>query len=87
MAARAANAPTACLNEAEVRDAVLSRIVIPQIQALRVARAETGGEAVGASLCHVNDALVYIIMTLTRDGKLRRVFVHGVTGKTIEGDK
>lgn len=72
-----------CLTEAEVREVVTNRVVIPQIQALRLARTSTGGDAIRASLCRVDGGLIYIITMLARDGKLERVRIKGETGEQL----
>jgi uncharacterized membrane protein YkoI len=86
-AARAADGAPECLTEAEVRDVVNNRIVIPQIQALRLARSTTGGDAIRASLCRVDDGFIYIITMLARDGKLERVRIKGETGEPLPANK
>ena len=82
-AARAAEGDPDCLTEAEVREVVTNRVVIPQIQALRVARSTTGGDAIRASLCRVDGGFIYIITMLARDGKLQRVRIKGETGEQL----
>ena len=76
-----------CLNEAEVREVVTNRVVIPQIQALRLARTTTGGDAIRASLCRMDGGLIYIITMLARDGKLERVRIKGETGERLPVQK
>lgn len=80
---RAAETAPDCLSEAEVREVVNSRVVIPQIQALRLARSTTGGDAIRASLCRVDGGLIYVITMLARDGKLQRVRIKGETGEPL----
>ncbi len=63
----------ACLTEAEIREEVAARRVVPQVAALRAARAAAGGEAVRARLCRGEAGLVYSITALKRDGKVVRV--------------
>ena len=79
----AAEADPDCLTEAEVREVVTNRVVIPQIQALRLARTTTGGDAIRASLCRIEGGLIYIITMLSRDGKLERVRIKGETGERL----
>lgn len=76
-----------CLTEAEVREVVTNRVVIPQIQALRLARTTTGGDAIRASLCRMDGGLIYIITMLARDGKLERVRIKGETGERLPVQK
>jgi NADPH-dependent curcumin reductase CurA len=42
------------------------------------------GEVVRASLCPKETGLVYIITTLTKDGKLNRIDINAVTGRPVE---
>lgn len=81
--ARAAETAPDCLSDAEVREVVNSRVVIPQIQALRLARSTTGGDAIRASLCRIDGGLIYVITMLARDGKLQRVRIKGETGEPL----
>jgi uncharacterized membrane protein YkoI len=73
----------ACLSAAEIRDAVQDKRVVPQVAALRAARAAVAGDAVRAHLCRKDGGLVYAITVLKKDGKVSRVFVDGPTGKVI----
>lgn len=82
--ARAAEAGAPeCLSEVEVREAVTAKKVVPQIAALRAARAKAGGEAVRARLCRDTEILVYRITALKRDGRVIRVVVDGASGKVL----
>jgi uncharacterized membrane protein YkoI len=73
----------ACLSDAELRDLVNSGQIVPQIYAFRTARNQTGGEVVRASLCPKEAGLVYMITTLSKDGKLNRIDISAVTGKPL----
>lgn len=73
-----------CLSDAELRDLVNSGQIVPQIYAFRTARAQSGGDVVRASLCPAETGLVYVITTLSKDGKLTRVTINAVTGKPVE---
>jgi uncharacterized membrane protein YkoI len=84
---RAAELEPDCLNEAEVREVVTNRVVIPQIQALRLARSTIGGDAIRASLCRTEGGLIYVITVLARDGKLERVRIKGETGEYLPAKK
>lgn len=81
--ARAEESVPDCLTEAEVREVVNNRVVIPQIQALRVARSTTGGDAIRASLCRSDGRLIYVFTMLALDGKLQQVRIQGETGEAI----
>jgi uncharacterized membrane protein YkoI len=72
-----------CLSDAELRDLVNSGQIVPQIYAFRTARNQTGGEVVRASLCPKEAGLVYMITTLSKDGKLNRIDISAVTGKPL----
>lgn len=87
VSAHAADLDEDCLSEAEVRDVVTNRVVIPQIQALRLARSSTGGDAIRASLCRVDGSFIYVITMLARDGKLQRVRIKGETGEQLPSSK
>jgi hypothetical protein len=73
-----------CLSDAELRDLVNSGQIVPQIYAFRTARTQTGGEVVRASLCPKEAGLVYMITTLTKDGKLSLIDINAVTGRPVE---
>jgi hypothetical protein len=75
---------TGCLSEGEIRDEVSAKRIVPQVVALRAARAAAGGEAVRARLCHGEGGLVYAITALKRDGKVLRIDVDAVSGRVIE---
>ncbi len=73
-----------CLREAEIHDEVGAKRVVPQIVALRAARAAKGGEPVRARLCRSETGLVYAITALKKDGKVVHVTVDAATGKVID---
>ncbi len=77
-------APANCLSDAELRDLVNSGQIVPQIYAFRTARNQMGGEVVRASLCPKETGLVYMITTLTKDGRLGRIEINAVTGKPMD---
>jgi hypothetical protein len=81
--AAAAPAPPACLSAQEIREAVQERRVVPQVAALRAARAAVAGDAVRARLCQRDGSLVYAITVLKKDGQVSRVYVDGPTGKVL----
>ena len=78
--------PQGCLSEAEIREEVAAKRIIPQVAALRAARAVAGGEVVKARLCRGDDGLVYAITSLKRDGKVLRIGVDAVTGRIVDRD-
>ena len=68
-------------------EVVTNRVVIPQIQALRLARSTIGGDAIRASLCRADGGFIYIITMLARDGKLERIRIKGETGEQLPAKK
>jgi hypothetical protein len=78
--------PSGCLSETEIRDEVAAKRVVPQVVALRAARAAGGGEVVRARLCRGQDGLIYAITALKRDGKVLRIDVDAATGRVIDGN-
>ena len=75
--------PTGCLSDSEIREEVAAKRVVPQLTALRAARAKMGGEAVRARLCREGNTLLYQITALKRDGKVVRIVVDAATGKVL----
>jgi hypothetical protein len=73
-----------CLSEAEIREEVTAKRIIPQVAALRAARAAGGGEAVRARVCRGEEGLVYAITSLKRDGKVLRIELDAATGHLVE---
>lgn len=73
-----------CLSEAEIREEVAAKRIIPQVAALRAARAASGGEAVRARVCRGEAGLVYAITSLKRDGKVLRIELDAATGRLVE---
>lgn len=75
-----------CLGEAEIHEEVGAKRVVPQIVALRAARAAKGGEPVRARLCRSESGLVYAITTLKKDGKVVHVTIDASSGKVLGSD-
>jgi len=83
----AADSPQrACLNKAEQRAAVADRKAIKLAQAVKTLR-ERGyrGELVKARLCRRDEALVYVLTLLARNGKVTRATVDAENGELING--
>ena len=74
----------ACLNERDVRRLVEAGTVVAPIAAIRAARAEVAGDAVGARLCRDGADHVYRVTLLTKDGTIIRVRVNGRTGRVAD---
>jgi hypothetical protein len=72
-----------CLNEAETREIVKSRHLIGPFAALKSAAAQRKAEAIRAKLCHAGDDFVYEITLLHSDGRLVRVLMDAVNGKSM----
>jgi hypothetical protein len=83
-AATPAEPQSACLNDRELRRLVEAGTVVPPIEAIRAARADAGGDAVGARLCRDGEDHVYRVTLLTKDGRIIRVAVNGRTGRVAE---
>jgi uncharacterized membrane protein YkoI len=74
----------ACVNDRDLRRLVENRTVVAPIAAIRAARAEVAGEAVGARLCRDGGDYVYRVTVLTKDGRIVRVGVDGRTGRPAD---
>jgi hypothetical protein len=85
--AMAADAPhRACLNKAEQRAAVASRLAIPLAQVIKSLHGHgRRTELVRARLCHRGEGLVYVLTLLARNGKVTRATVDAADGKLING--
>ena len=71
-----------CLEPGEMRETVADKkVVAPAIAVATARRAVPGGEIVRANLCRVENHLLYIIMTLRRDGRFVYVTIDAVSGK------
>jgi uncharacterized membrane protein YkoI len=70
-----------CLDQKATREAVASGRVVAPAVALKAARAASGGEAVRARLCHSDSRLVYVVTSLRRDGRVRRIHVDAASGR------
>ncbi|MFC6789504.1 PepSY domain-containing protein [Methylobacterium komagatae] len=84
--AQAALAPAprieTCLSPADMREEVGERRVIEPIAAIRAARTVIPrAEIQRASLCRIEDGLVYMLTALRRDGHFVHVIVDARTGK------
>jgi uncharacterized membrane protein YkoI len=77
----AANAK-GCLSPGDTREIVSAKQVVPPVNAVRAARqAVPKADVVRARLCHEDEALVYIIMALRRDGRFVQVTVDASSGR------
>lgn len=82
--AQAENAANAqgCLSPGDTREAVSTNQVVAPVNAIRAARqAVPKADVVRARLCHQQEALVYVIMALRKDGRFVHVTVDASSGK------
>jgi uncharacterized iron-regulated membrane protein len=73
--------PAACLSSDEMREAVAAGHAIAPTAATRAARRAADGEILRVRLCRHEDALVYRVTMLQRDGRVGHVTIDGVSGK------
>ena len=74
--------PDACLNAADLREAVADKRVIEPVAAIRAARKVIPrAEIQRARLCRHEETLVYLLTALRRDGQFVHVMVDATTGE------
>lgn len=73
----------ACLAPYEARQIVASQHLIEPLQVMRAMGSLSRAEPVSIKLCDWGQAYVYEVILLHREGRLLRVFVDGITGKTV----
>ncbi len=72
----------ACLSPGDMREIVSANQVVAPLSAIRAARqAVPKADVVRARLCHQQQALVYVIMALRKDGRFVHVTVDASSGK------
>ncbi|NEU14081.1 PepSY domain-containing protein [Methylobacterium sp. BTF04] len=82
---RAAPPSDSCLSAADLREAVADKRVIEPVAAIRAARQVIPrAEIQRARLCRHEDALVYLLTALRRDGRFVHVMVDATTGQVTE---
>jgi uncharacterized membrane protein YkoI len=65
-----------------LREAVAAKGVVTPASAVMTARKQVpNADVVRANLCHSDDALVYIIMALQKDGRIVQVTIDGPSGR------
>lgn len=83
-AVRAQSAPTSvreCLPAREMQEAVAKNSVVAPASAIMTARRQVpNGDVLRANLCRSDEALVYVIMALQKDGRIVQVMVDGPSG-------
>ncbi|QFU17068.1 PepSY domain-containing protein [Microvirga thermotolerans] len=84
-ASHAQGAPVAldnCLLPREMQEAVASKSIVAPASAVITARRQVpNADVVRASLCRSNDALVYVIMALQKNGRIVQVTIDGSSGR------
>ena len=71
-----------CLAPRAMREAVAAKGVVAPASAIMTARKQVpNADVVRANLCHSDDALVYIIMALQKDGRLVQVTIDWPSGR------
>ncbi len=72
----------ACLSPQDMREAIGANQVVAPLSAIQSAReAVPKGEVVRAALCHQKEALVYVVVTLLKDGRFVHVTIDAASGK------
>lgn len=71
-----------CLLPREMQEAVASKSIVAPASAVITARRQVpNADVVRASLCRSNDALVYVIMALQKNGRIVQVTIDGPSGR------
>jgi uncharacterized membrane protein YkoI len=71
-----------CVPERQIQQVVASQKVVAPARALVAARQQLpNAEMVRANLCRSDDALVYVIMALRKDGRVVQVTIDGLSGR------
>ena len=74
-----------CLSSQDMREIVQTNKVVAPAAALRAAQqAVPRGDVVRANLCRRDQALVYVIVSLRKDGRFAYVTVDAASGKVAE---
>jgi uncharacterized membrane protein YkoI len=73
-----------CFSTAETRDKIAAHGLSEPLRSIQKAAAHFQAEALGAKLCRRDDAFVYEISLLRRDGKIVRSLYDAKTGQIIE---
>jgi uncharacterized membrane protein YkoI len=71
-----------CLPPREMQDVVLSNGVVAPASAIMMARRQVpNADVVRANLCRTGNGLVYVIMALSKDGRIIQVMIDGSSGQ------
>jgi uncharacterized membrane protein YkoI len=78
----AAEALQNCVPPRKMQELVAGRQLVAPAAAIMTARRQVpNAEVVRANLCHGEDALVYVIVALRRDGRIVQVMIDGRSGR------
>lgn len=72
-----------CLSAKESREVVVQSHLLEPLQVMKTLTALSRSEPVSIKLCRWDTTYIYDVMLLHKDGKLLRVFVDAVGGKTL----
>ena len=71
-----------CVPQQEMQEVVASKRVVTPVAALNTARQQVpNADVVRANLCHSDNALVYVIVALRKDGRVVQVMIDGPSGR------
>jgi uncharacterized membrane protein YkoI len=78
-----ANEPAApqCFSTAQTREQIILHKLAEPFASMQTAARNAQGEPIGARLCRVDEAFVYEVSLLRRDGRLIKIFIDAATGK------
>ena len=72
-----------CMPAREARDIVAQRHVLPPFEVMHSMSVLARAEPLNIRLCRSGENLTYEVVLLHRDGRLLRIFVDAVSGKTV----
>ncbi len=72
-----------CLSAKDSREMVLSGHLLEPLQVMKNLTSLSRSEPVSIKLCRWDSVYIYDVTLLHRDGKLLRVFVDAISGKTV----
>lgn len=71
-----------CIPQHEMQEVVAAHKVVAPVAALNVARQQVpNADVVRANLCRSDNALVYVIVALRKDGRVVQVMIDGPSGR------
>ncbi len=86
-AAERASSRIQCFSTAQTREKIEAHRLVDPFSCMRAAARDQNGEALGARLCHHEDAFFYEISVLQTDGRIVRLTYDAATGKPHSGHK